>query len=137
MTESTDRDPCRSTSDPGADRDRRREQRAWYVYDWANSAYVTTTATVLFGPYLTVVAKRAACPGQAPELRCANDLHVLGVPVSPGSLALYSVTAATLFSALVLPVVGALADRSDRKRRMLAGFAWVGAAAAASMVRRE
>ena len=28
---------------------RRREQRSWYVYDWANSAYVTTTLTVLFG----------------------------------------------------------------------------------------
>lgn len=42
--------------------ERRREQRAWYFYDWANSAYVTTTATVLFGPYLTVVAKKAACP---------------------------------------------------------------------------
>ena len=52
--------------------DRRGQQRAWYVYDWANSAYVTTTATVLFGPYLTVVAKRAACPGQDPTLRCAH-----------------------------------------------------------------
>ena len=30
---------------------RRREQRAWYFYDWANSAYVTTTLTVLFAPY--------------------------------------------------------------------------------------
>ena len=27
-----------------------REQRAWYWYDWANSAYVTTTATVLIEP---------------------------------------------------------------------------------------
>ncbi len=49
--------------DPAA---RRREQRSWYVYDWANSAYVTTTLTVLFGPYLTVVAKRAACGARWP-----------------------------------------------------------------------
>jgi UMF1 family MFS transporter len=72
------------------DAGRRREQRAWYVYDWANSAYQTTTLTVLFGPYLTVIAKRAACPGQDTDLACRTDLSVLGIPVSPGSLALYA-----------------------------------------------
>ncbi len=116
--------------EPGA---RRREQRAWYVYDWANSAYVTTTATVLFGPYLTVVAKRAACPGQDTELRCGTDLSILGVPVNPGSLALYTITFATLMSALVLPIVGAVVDRSGRKRTIMSGFAWAGATAAAAM----
>ena len=40
----------------------RQQQRAWYWYDWANSAYVTTTATVILGPYLTSIATRAACP---------------------------------------------------------------------------
>jgi UMF1 family MFS transporter len=113
---------------------RRREQRSWYWYDWANSAYVTTTLTVLFSPYLTVVAKRAACPGQSTDLVCRANLGVLGVPVSPGSIALYTITAATLFSALLLPVVGAFVDRSGRKRTVLAWIAWVGAASAASMV---
>jgi MFS transporter, UMF1 family len=112
---------------------RRREQRAWYFYDWANSAYVTTTATVLFAPYLTVVAKRAACPGQDTDLACRTDLQVLGLPISPGSLALYAITVTTLLSALVLPVVGAVADRSGYKRTLLARFAWLGAAAAAAM----
>lgn len=113
---------------------RRREQRSWYFYDWANSAYVTTTATVLFGPYLTVVAKRAACPDLPSDARCDVDLSVLGIPVSPGSLALYTVTFATLLSALVLPLVGAIVDRSGRKRTIMARFAWLGSAAAASMV---
>lgn len=112
---------------------RRREQRAWYFYDWANSAYVTTTLTALYGPYLTVVAKRAACPGRSTDLACPESLHVLGVPVNPGSLALYTVTAATLLSAVLLPVAGALVDRSGRKRTVLAGLAWVGALAASAM----
>lgn len=47
-----------------------RQQRAWYWYDWANSAYVTTTATVILGPYLTSIATRAACP-TCPQARCA------------------------------------------------------------------
>ena len=63
---------------------RRREQRAWYWYDWANSAYVTTTATVLFGPYLTV--GRQARPPAGPchsDDDLPDDLHVLGLPVAP------------------------------------------------------
>ncbi|GAA4354596.1 MFS transporter [Angustibacter luteus] len=110
-----------------------KEQRAWYFYDWANSAYVTTTATVLFAPYLTVVAKEAGCPGQDSDLSCSTNLHVLGIPISPGSLAFYAVTFATILSAFVLPVVGALADRSAHQRRILGGFAWVGAVAASAM----
>lgn len=112
---------------------RRREQRAWYFYDWANSAYVTTTATVLLGPYLTVVAKKAACPDLPSDERCLTNLSVLGLPISPGSLALYTVTVATIVSALVLPVVGAIVDRSGRKRTIMARFAWTGALAASLM----
>lgn len=113
--------------------ERRREQRAWYFYDWANSAYVTTTATVLFVPYLSSVARAAACPDVPADEVCTTDLSVLGLPVAAGSLALYVVTASTLLSALLLPVVGAIADRSPRPKHLLAGFAWVGSLAAASM----
>ncbi len=120
--------------DAATARGRRREQRAWYWYDWANSAYVTTTSTVLLGPYLTAVAKRAACPGQDTAQACGTNLSVLGIPVAPGSLALYTVTVATLLSAVLLPIVGAVIDRTGRKRTIMAVFAWVGATAAASMV---
>jgi UMF1 family MFS transporter len=120
--------------EPDAD-ERRREQRSWYWYDWANSAYVTTTLTVLFTPYLTDIAKRSACPGQSTDLPCRTNLHVLwAVPVNPGSLALYTITASTLLSAVLLPVVGAAVDRSGRKRTLLSWIAWVGAAAASAMV---
>jgi len=120
---------------PAADLgERRREQRRWYVYDWANSAYVTTIATVLFAPYLTSVAETAAC-GYAgtTERSCDTDLSVLGVNVSAGALVFYVATLATVVSALVLPVVGAIADRSTRKKDIMAGFAWLGSLAAAAM----
>ena len=113
--------------------ERRREQRAWYVYDWANSAYVTTTATVLLAPFLTSVAERAACPGTSGGADCASDLSVLGVPVSPGSLVFYAATFSTLLSAGLLPLVGAAVDRSGRQRAVLAGSAWAGSLAAAAM----
>jgi len=112
---------------------RARQQRAWYFYDWANSAYVTTTATVLFAPYLTVVAQKAACPTLPSDASCLTNLHVLGIPVSPGSLVPYTLTISTIISAIVLIFVGAVADRSPAPSRLLGGFAWVGAAAACAM----
>jgi UMF1 family MFS transporter len=117
-------------SPPGRDT---REQRAWYFYDWANSAYVTTTATVLMAPYLTSVATEAACPGLAEGERCAQTVSLLGIPIAPGSLFAYTATVSTLVSVLVLIVVGSIADRSRRPTRMLAGFAWLGAVAAGAM----
>ena len=111
------------------------EQRAWSWYDWANSAYVTTVGAVLFAPYLTSVAEVDACGRVGTAANpCHRDLDVLGVAVSPGSLVFYVITITTIASALLLPVVGAFADRSRSKRRLLARFAWAGAAAATGMV---
>ena len=104
--------------------ERRREQRGWYWYDFANSAFVTTTATVLAGPYITAVAKTAACGTD--EGDCDVPLTILGLSVSPGALYFFAITITTIISAFVLPVVGAFADRSGTKKRLLAGFAWAG-----------
>jgi UMF1 family MFS transporter len=117
--------------------ERTREQRAWYWYDWANSAFVTTTAAVLFAPYLTSVAERAACGYVTDDdkgVKCTTDLHVVGLDVSAGSLVFYIVTVTTILSALVLPIVGAVADRSGNKPKLLGGFAWSGSLMAMLMV---
>ena len=100
---------------------RRREQRAWYFYDWANSAFATTIAGVLFAPYLISVAKAAAVD---------DRIAVFGLSVAPGALPSFVITASTLLSALALPLIGAIADRTSRKKDLLAGFAWSGAAVA-------
>ncbi len=101
---------------------RAKEQRAWYFYDWANSAFSTTIAGVLFAPYLIAIAEEAAVD---------DRIQVLGLSVAPGSLPSYTITASTLLSAVLLPLLGAVADRTARKKDLLAGFAWAGAAAAA------
>ncbi|MDX6231396.1 MAG: transporter, family, partial [Nocardioidaceae bacterium] len=103
------------------------EQKAWFFYDWANSAYITTIGTVLYAPYLTSVAERAACGFVGDDDRkCVENLSVLGLSVSAGSLVFYVVTLATVISAFVLPIVGAIADRVDSKKTLMAGLAWAG-----------
>lgn len=109
-------------ADPRA---RRREQRGWYFYDWANSTFSTTVLTVFLGPYLTDLTKAAAGPG--------GFVHPLGVPVRAGSYFPYLVSLSVILSVLVLPVVGAVTDRTEHKRLLLAFFAYVGAVATMAM----
>jgi MFS transporter, UMF1 family len=104
---------------------RRREQRGWYFYDWACSVYSTSVLTVFLGPYLTSVAKEAADAG--------GYVHPLGIPVRAGSFFAYSVSLSVIAAVLVMPLVGAAADRSGRKKPFLAAAAYTGAAATTGM----
>ncbi|MDX6278805.1 MAG: transporter, family [Nocardioidaceae bacterium] len=110
------------------------EQRSWFYYDWANSAYITTIGTVLYAPYLTSVAEKASCGfAGTDDHKCTTDLHVLGLSVSAGSLVFYIVTISTIISAFVLPIVGAVADRVASKKTMMARLAWAGSFVAGLM----
>ncbi|MGW3940839.1 MFS transporter [Streptomyces phaeochromogenes] len=105
--------------------ERRREQRGWYVYDWACSVYSTSVLTVFLGPYLTSVAKAAA--------DADGFVHPLGIPLSAGSFFAYCVSASVILSIFVMPLAGAAADRTGRKKPLLAVAAYLGAAATAGM----
>jgi UMF1 family MFS transporter len=105
--------------------ERRREQRGWYFYDWACSVYSTSVLTVFLGPYLTAVTKSAA--------DADGYVHPLGVPVRAGSFFAYSVSASVVLAILLMPLAGAAADRSGRKKPLLALCAYLGAAATTGM----
>ncbi|MET9432319.1 MFS transporter [Streptomyces sp. NPDC003036] len=105
-----------------ADRaDRIREQRGWYFYDFACSVYSTSVLTVFVGPYLTSVAKAAA--------DVDGFVHPLGIPVRAGSVFAYAVSVSVVLAVLVMPLAGAVADRTGRKKPLLATSAYLGAAA--------
>lgn len=97
------------------------EQRAWYFYDFANSAFPTTVVTTFLGPYLTALAKRAA--------DAEGMVYLAGVPLDARSVWGYTVALSVIFQVLVLPPLGAAADRWHRKREMLGVCAYLGAAA--------
>jgi UMF1 family MFS transporter len=101
--------------------DRRREQRGWYFYDWACSVYSTSVLTVFLGPYLTSVAEDAA--------DADGYVHPLGIPVRAGSFFAYSVSLSVIVAVLLMPLVGAAADRTGRKKPLLAAAAYTGAVA--------
>jgi MFS transporter, UMF1 family len=119
-------------SGPGSGRRRlTREQRGWCLYDWANSVFKVSVLAVFFSLYLTDVvqadahASGQACPTSLRE--CAVDMF--GLRVQAGSVFGFLLAAATVVQVVLLPMVGAVADRARRKRALLGGFAFAGAAA--------
>jgi UMF1 family MFS transporter len=102
-----------------------REQRGWYLYDWANSAFATTAIALFLGPYLTSLAKAAA--------DAHGFVHPLGMNVDARSYWSYLVSLSVALQVLVLPIAGAIADYGRRKKECLAGAAYLGAAAATAM----
>jgi UMF1 family MFS transporter len=104
----------------------RGERIGWYFYDWANSAFSTTVVTVFLGPYLGSIADNASDAN--------GRVHPFGIPVAAGSLFAYTVSLSVMLQVLVLPLVGALADRSSHKKQQLALAAYIGAGATIGLV---
>jgi len=96
-----------------------KEQRAWYMYDWANSAFYTTAVTVFLGPYLTSLAKSAA--------GADGFLTLFGVRIAAQSVWPYAVSLSVLTQVIALPLFGAMADYGRRKRELLGTLAYIGA----------
>ncbi|GII93949.1 MFS transporter [Sinosporangium siamense] len=104
---------------------RLREQRGWYWYDFANSAFPTTVMTVFLGPYLTEVAKSAAGG--------AAYVDVLGMDVRPEAYYPFVLGVSAILQIVLMLISGALADHTGRKRELLGFFAYLGAGATLCM----
>jgi UMF1 family MFS transporter len=93
----------------------RPELRAWAMYDWANSAVQTTIIAAIFPIYFQKVSAAG-----------------LTGPEATGRFA-WATTIAIVIVAIVAPLLGAVADRTPIKKRLLAVFLGMGAAATAAM----
>ena len=101
----------------------KREIFGWAMYDWANSAFSTTIGTVFLGPYLASLAAQAA--SQSPD----KLAHFFGIPVAPDSFFPYCISFSVLMQVVFLPILGAIADYSHRRKQMMQLFATIGAIA--------
>jgi UMF1 family MFS transporter len=108
-------------------RDERRELVGWVMYDWANSAFQTTVVTVLIGPYLTALAQ-----ADAGRNGVVADLGAFGT-ITATSLFPYCISASVFAQVLLLPFLGAIADFSNAKKRLMMAFCYTGVAATCLM----
>ena len=85
-------------------KNKKREQRAWVMYDWANSAFATTVMGAILPNYF------------AAYIATEGALSIWGYTVAIGSL----------IAALISPVLGAIADFRGSKKKFMVFFIGLG-----------
>jgi len=105
----------------------KREIFGWAMYDWANSVFSTTVASVFLGPYVASLARSAA------EVAGTTTVPFLGIPIAPDSFLPYCISFSVGMQVLFLPILGAIADYSHLRKQMMRLFATIGAVATISM----
>ncbi len=94
----------------------RHEIFGWVMYDWANSAFVTTVITALLGPYILSLAQASPSPLEIGRWR-----------IQPAAVFPAAVSVSVLMQVFFLPVLGTIADYTRLKKSMLLTFAYTGA----------
>ena len=102
-----------------ADKNNPRELFGWKMYDWANSAFYTTVVGALFSPYITRLAQASVG-----ENGVVLDLGPLGA-VTAKSLPTLCVSMSVAAQVFLLPILGALGDYSNLKKRLMALFCYI------------
>jgi UMF1 family MFS transporter len=102
----------------------RKQIFGWMMYDWANSAFYTTVISVLIGPYLIGLA--TATVGEDGEV-----LDLILFSVTPKGLPGLCIAVSVIAMVMMLPVLGAIADYTHLKKRMMAIFSYLGVLASA------
>jgi UMF1 family MFS transporter len=93
----------------------RKVERAWALYDWGNSAYFLVISTAVFPAYFIAYT---------PE-----TIHFLGMDISNSSFYSYSVSFAYLIVMLLSPLLSGIADYGGKRLLMLKTFTIVGSIA--------
>jgi UMF1 family MFS transporter len=89
-------------------------------YAWAQHAFMTTVASVLLGPYLTGLAQRGV--GENGPVFSSPLL----VMVTAKSYFFYCLSLSVLLQVVLLPALGAVADFTSAKKRLMATACGVG-----------
>jgi MFS transporter, UMF1 family len=100
----------------------RKEIFGWMLYDWANSAFYTTVVAVLLGPYLVALAEKAVG-------REGIIFNLYFFNVTPGGFPNFCIAISVISMVVVLPVLGAIADYTHLKKRLMAIFCYIGVVA--------
>ncbi len=93
------------------------QQKAWAMYDWANSAYnLVITSTIFPAYYMAITTKEGN-----------TQVSFLGATFTNSVLLEYSLAFAYFLIALLSPLLSALADVSGARKRFMQFYTFLGA----------
>ncbi len=101
--------------------EQRSEIFGWKMYDWGWSAFSTTVTTALLGPYLLALGEET------------GGVDLVGWTIDEASFYPYVVSLSAFLQVVILPLVGAAADYTDQKKRLMMTLAYAGSVATAGL----
>ena len=104
------------TPDAQEQKNYQRRVNAWAWYDWANHAYITTTASTFFPPYFIAIA---AVSFLAVGASSADEAAMAIARDTASNVFALTVSFALLVAAVIAPLIGAVADISGQRKRLL------------------
>jgi UMF1 family MFS transporter len=97
--------------------------RGWVMYDWANSVYQMTIASVIFPIYYEEMTR----------VGTSHTVSFFGIPIINSVLYSWSIAFAYLFVGFLSPIVSSMADYTGRRKMFMKTFTWLGALGCASL----
>ena len=96
----------------------KRTIRSWAFFDWANSAYNLVITSTIFPAYYVAITN---------DDKTGNHVTFFGHSFVNTALSDYSLAAAYLIIALLLPILTSIADYRGNKKIFMQFFTWLGA----------
>jgi len=113
-----------------ADKKYRRRIFSWALYDWANHAYITTTATTYFPPYFLAIAAPVFIKTGT---GLTNETVQSLARDTASNVFAFTVALALFVAAILAPIIGTYADITDERKRILVRITVLGGILASSM----
>jgi UMF1 family MFS transporter len=98
--------------------------RAWAFFDWANSAYNLVITSTIFPAYYVAITANP---------KNGNHVIFFGKSFVNTALSDYTLAAAYLIIALLLPILTSIADYRGNKKIFMQFFTWLGAIACCAL----
>ncbi len=91
--------------------------RAWAFYDWANSVHSLTITSAIFPIYFPIAAVMANNP---------KELNFLGLNLANTAVFSYTISAAFLILAILMPMLSGIADYQGTRKGFMKFFCYLG-----------
>ncbi len=115
-------------TDTGHVRSSKSVQRAWAMYDWANSAYNLVITSTIFPAYFLAIAVT-----KLPDNTVSDKVSFFGANITNSVLFDYSLATAYLIIAILSPILSSIADYKGNKKSYMKLFCYIGSLASCGL----
>ena len=100
-------------------KDRKKVQKAWAMYDWANSTYNLVITSTIFPAYYVAITT-------GDESNPLSYVNFFGIKIINTALQNYALAAVFLLVSILSPILSSIADFRGNKKAFMRAFCYIG-----------